>query len=88
MTSLRVLATSRLMLAAVWLVALSSIPSRSDYQSKLDSGMKPAEIVTAHNQFSLLLNVAMVVAWITTGRWLRSAAFASGATRLSPTWAL
>lgn len=88
LSTARVIATSRMLLAAVWLVALSTIPSRSDYQAQLDGGAKPEDIITLYNQMSIFLTVALAVSWLTTGRWLRAAAVKSGATRLSPSWAL
>lgn len=84
----KVMSTSRVLLAAVWAVALSSIPSRTDWQRQIDAGTEAAKVVTAYDSVSIFLSIALVVSWVTTGRWLRDAAVASGATRLSPPWGL
>ena len=66
-----VLSSSRLLLAAVWVTALASIPSRSSYQEQLDSGVKPVDITTVYDSVSFMVSVASVVTWVVTGRWLR-----------------
>lgn len=83
-----VVSTSRFLLAAIWFTALVSIPSRASYQEQLDSGAKPGEITTMFDTVSLFVSIAMVLAWLTTSRWLRELVEATPQPALKPAWAM
>lgn len=66
----QVIATSSSLLAAVWIVALSSIPSVQSYRDQLASGTPADQIVTTYAAMTVLIPITMVFSWIVTSRWL------------------
>ena len=69
--STRVINTSALVLGAVWLVALSSIPSAQNYQQQLDSGVAARDISTIYSSLLLLVTLAQISAWFATVKWMQ-----------------
>jgi hypothetical protein len=66
----RVIAASSSLLAAVWIVALASIPSAQSYRDQLAAGTPAAEIVTAYDAMVVIISITMIFAWVATSRWL------------------
>jgi hypothetical protein len=66
----QVIATSSSLLAAVWIVALASIPSAQSYRDQLASGTAADQIVTTYDAMAALIPITMVTSWIITSRWL------------------
>jgi len=58
-------------LASVWVVALSSIPSARDYQRQLDAGVAPKDIATLFSTLLILVTITSIVAWFSVIRWMR-----------------
>jgi len=89
--SKKVLFSSRLVLAAVWIVALSSIPSAQDYQKQLDNGVAPKDIATLFSTLLIFVTITSIVAWFAVIRWMRERyddfqASSPGHMRLSRQW--
>ncbi|CAB4336687.1 unannotated protein [freshwater metagenome] len=87
----QVIAASSSLLAGVWIVALSSIPSAQSYRDQLASGVEASKIVTAYDAMTVIVPITMIGAWIISSRWLRQlhdAATASSpiAIRRNRTW--
>ena len=88
----QVIASSSSLLAAVWIVALASIPSAQSYRDQLASGIAGDQIVTAYDALTVLIVITILFAWITTGMWLRQlhavvTAVNPNAMRLKRPWA-
>lgn len=86
-----VIIASRLMLAAVWIVALSSIPSARDYQQQLDEGVAAKDIATLYSTLLILVTIASIGAWFAVVKWMRERydeldAVQLGRMRLSRRW--
>jgi hypothetical protein len=87
----QVIAASSSLLAGVWIVALSAIPSAQSYRDQLASGVEASKIVTAYDAMTVIVPITMIGAWIISSRWLRQlhdAATASSpiAIRRNRTW--
>ena len=87
----KVIIASRLMLASVWIVALSSIPSARDYQQQLDDGAVPKDIATLFSTLLILVTIASIAAWFVVVKWMRERydereAIEPGRMRLSRSW--
>jgi len=67
----KVIIASRLMLAATWIVALSSIPSARDYQNQLDAGVAAKDIATLYSTLLILVTITSIVAWFAVVKWMR-----------------
>ncbi len=67
----QVIAASSSMLAAVWILALSSIPSATSYRQQLAAGVEAAKIVTTYNNLSVIVPITMIGSWIFTSKWLQ-----------------
>lgn len=70
-TGRQVVATSSSLLGAVWIVALTSIPSAQSYRDQLASGTAADQIVTAYDAMAILIPITMIFSWIVTSRWLK-----------------
>lgn len=68
--SRRTVTSSSLLLATVWLVALSSIPGAQSYREQLESGIEVEKIITIFDSLATLIPIAMIAAWILATRWL------------------
>jgi hypothetical protein len=68
--SKRTITSSSLLLGAVWLVALSSIPGAQSYREQLASGIEVEKIITIYDSLATLIPIAMIAAWILSTRWL------------------
>ena len=87
----KVILASRLMLASVWIAALSSIPSAQRFKEQLDAGVAPKDITTWFATLLLLVTLASIFAWFAVVNWMRerydeSQRQSPGAMRLSRTW--
>jgi Domain of unknown function (DUF4328) len=87
----KVISASRLLLAAVWIVAFSSIPSARDYQHQLDDGVAPKDIATLFSTLLILVTITSIVAWFAIVTWMRErydqhVAHGAGQMRLSRSW--
>lgn len=67
----QVIAASSSLLAAVWIVALASIPSAQSYRDQLAGGTAADQIVTAYDAMAILIPITMIGSWIITSRWLK-----------------
>lgn len=67
----QVIAASTSMLAAVWILAISSIPSAESYRQQLASGVEASKIVTTYNNLSIIVPITMIGAWIFTSKWMQ-----------------
>lgn len=67
----QVIAASSSLLAAVWIVALASIPSAQSYRDQMAAGTSADKIVTASGSISALIPIAMIISWVITSRWLK-----------------
>ena len=67
----QVIAASTSMLAAVWILAISSIPSAESYRQQLDSGIEASKIVTTYNNLSIIVPITMISCWIFTSKWMQ-----------------
>jgi len=81
--SRQVIAASSSLLAAVWIVALTSVPSAQSYRDQLASGTAADQIVTAYDAMTVLIPVTMIGSWIITSLWLKKLHIA--ATAINPT---
>ena len=67
----RVIFASRMLLASVWIVALSSIPSARDYQRQLDAGVAPKDVATLFSTLLILVTITSIGAWFAVVKWTR-----------------
>jgi len=66
----QVIATSSSLLAAVWIVALASIPGAQSYRDQLAAGTPVDQIITSFDAMAVLIPITMIFSWIATSRWL------------------
>jgi len=71
MSGRQVIASSSSLLAAVWIVALASIPSAQTYRDQLASGAAADQIVTAYDAMTVIIPITMISSWVITSRWLK-----------------
>jgi hypothetical protein len=71
MTGRQVIAASSSLLAAVWIVALTSMSSAQSYRDQLASGTPADQIVTTYDAMAVLIPITMITSWIITSRWLK-----------------
>jgi len=71
MTGRQVIAASSSLLAAVWIVALTSMSSAQNYRDQLASGTPTEQIVTTYDAMAVLIPITMITSWIITSRWLK-----------------
>jgi hypothetical protein len=83
MSGRQVIASSSSLLAAVWIVALASIPSAQSYRDQLTSGTAADQIVTAYDAMTVIIPITMISAWVITSLWLKKLHIA--ATAINPT---
>ena len=74
MNTIRVVTSSRFLLFAAWLVALTSIPSAGEYQAALDKQTPVSQIHTTYDSSTFVLNIALLASWISTARWMATKA--------------
>jgi len=67
----QVIASSSSLLAAVWIVALASIPSAQSYRDQLASGTAADQIVTTYDAMTVIIPITMISSWVITSRWLK-----------------
>lgn len=67
----QVIAASTSMLAAVWILAISSISSAASYRQQLNSGIEATKIVTTYDNLSIIVPLTMIGAWIFTSKWMQ-----------------
>jgi hypothetical protein len=82
-TGRQVIAASSSLLAAVWVVALTSMPSAQSYRDQLASGTAADQIVTTYDAMAVLIPITMITSWIITSLWLKKLHIA--ATTTNPT---
>jgi len=82
MSGRQVIASSSSLLAAVWIVALASIPSAQSYRDQLASGTAADQIVTAYDAMSVIIPITMISSWVITSLWLKKLHIA--ATAINP----
>jgi hypothetical protein len=83
MSGRQVIASSSSLLAAVWIVALASIPSAQSYRDQLSSGTAADQIVTAFDAMTVIIPITMISSWVITSLWLKKLHLA--ATAINPT---
>jgi hypothetical protein len=83
MSGRQVIASSSSLLAAVWIVALASIPSAQSYRDQLTSGTAADQIVTAYDAMTVIIPITMISSWVITSLWLKKLHIA--ATETNPT---
>jgi hypothetical protein len=83
MSGRQVIASSSSLLAAVWIVALASIPSAQSYRDQLASGTAADQIVTAFDAMTVIIPITMISSWVITSLWLKKLHLA--ATAINPT---
>mgnify|MGYP000037912794 FL=1 len=83
MSGRQVIASSSSLLAAVWIVALASIPSAQSYRDQLASGTAADQIVTAYDAMTVIIPITMISSWVITSLWLKKLHLA--ATAINPT---
>ena len=83
MSGRQVIASSSSLLAAVWIVALASIPGAQNYQDQLAAGKAADQIVTAYEAMTVIIPITMISSWVITSRWLNGLHLA--ATNTDPT---
>ncbi|NBO25552.1 MAG: DUF4328 domain-containing protein [Actinobacteria bacterium] len=71
MSGRQVIASSSSLLAAVWIVALASIPSAQSYRDQLAAGTAANQIVTAYDAMTVIIPITMISSWVITSRWLK-----------------
>jgi hypothetical protein len=71
MSGRQVIASSASLLAAVWIVALTSIPSAQSYRDQLAAGTPANQITTAYDAMTVIIPITMIGSWIITSRWLK-----------------
>jgi len=82
MSGRQVIASSSSLLAAVWIVALASIPSAQSYRDQLASGTAADQIVTAYDAMTVIIPITMISSWVITSLWLKKLHIA--ATAINP----
>ena len=80
MSGRQVIASSSSLLAAVWIVALASIPSAQSYRDQLASGTAADQIVTAYDAMTVIIPITMISSWVVTSLWLKKLHIAATAT--------
>jgi hypothetical protein len=80
MSGRQVIASSSSLLAAVWIVALASIPSAQSYRDQLASGTAADQIVTAFDAMTVIIPITMISSWVITSLWLKRLHMAATAT--------
>jgi len=80
MSGRQVIASSSSLLAAVWIVALASIPSAQSYRDQLASGAAADQIVTAYDAMTVIIPITMISSWVITSLWLKKLHIAATAT--------
>lgn len=80
MSGRQVIASSSSLLAAVWIVALASIPSAQSYRDQLASGTSADQIVTAYDAMTVIIPITMISSWVITSLWLKKLHVAATAT--------
>jgi len=80
MSGRQVIASSSSLLAAVWIVALASIPSAQSYRDQLESGTAADQIVTAYDAMTVIIPITMISSWVITSLWLKRLHIAATAT--------
>jgi len=80
MSGRQVIASSSSLLAAVWIVALASIPSAQSYRDQLASGTAADQIVTAYDAMTVIIPITMISSWVITSLWLKRLHIAATAT--------
>jgi len=80
MSGRQVIASSSSLLAAVWIVALASIPSAQSYRGQLASGTAADQIVTAYDAMTVIIPITMISSWVITSLWLKKLHIAATAT--------
>jgi hypothetical protein len=80
MSGRQVIASSSSLLAAVWTVALASIPSAQSYRDQLASGTAADQIVTAYDAMTVIIPITMISSWVITSLWLKKLHIAATAT--------
>ena len=80
MSGRQVIASSSSLLAAVWIVALASIPSAQSYRDQLASGTAADQIVTAYDAMTVIIPITMISSWVITSIWLKKLHIAATAT--------
>ena len=83
MSGRQVIASSSSLLAAVWIVALASIPSAQSYRDQIASGTAADQIVTAYDAMTVIIPITMISSWVITSLWLKKLHIA--ATTTNPT---
>ena len=83
MSGRQVIASSASLLAAVWIVALASIPSAQSYRDQLAAGTAANQITTAYDAMTVIIPITMIGSWIVTSRWLKQ--LYAKATEVNPT---
>ena len=83
MSGRQVIASSSSLLAAVWIVALASIPSAQSYRDQIASGTAADQIVTAYDAMTVIIPITMISSWVITSLWLKKLHLA--ATAINPT---
>jgi hypothetical protein len=91
MTGRQVIAASSSLLAAVWIVALTSMSSAQSYRDQLASGTPSDQIVTTYDAMAVLIPITMITSWIITSLWLKrlhiaATAASESAIRLKRPW--
>lgn len=71
MSGRQVIASSASLLAAVWIVALASIPSAQSYRDQLAAGTAANQITTAYDAMTVIIPITMIGSWVITSRWLK-----------------
>ena len=82
MSGRQVMASSSSLLAAVWIVALASIPSAQSYRDQLASGTAADQIITAYDAMTVIIPITMISSWVITSLWLKKLHIA--ATAINP----
>ena len=80
MSGRQVIASSSSLLAAVWIVALASIPSAQSYRDQLASGTAADQIITAYDAMTVIIPITMISSWVITSLWLKKLHIAATAT--------
>jgi hypothetical protein len=80
MSGRQVIASSSSLLAAVWIVALTSIPSAQSYRDQLASGTAADQIITTYDAMTVLIPITMISSWVITSLWLKRLHMAATAT--------
>jgi len=80
MSGRQVIASSSSLLAAVWIVALTSIPSAQSHRDQLASGTAADQIITTYDAMTVLIPITMISSWVITSLWLKRLHMAATAT--------